>query len=84
MKKTIALILLLSIILQACAVIRFTEDGQEITEQKRLFYVAYGIAPINDNSIRVGPAYETKQDFTDWFITAFSGGIIYSHSVIPK
>lgn len=84
MKKTAILLLIVGLFLQSCAVIRFTEHGQEISEQKRVFFVAYGIAPINDNTFRLGPSYVTKQDITDWFITAVTGGIIYSHSVIPE
>ena len=84
MKKTIAILLVLVFALQACAVVQFTTDGQEVKGQQRIFYVVSGLAPISNNKVKAGPAYETKQDFLDLIITGFTGGIIYSHSVYAK
>ncbi len=83
-KKKIALLLVLAFALQACAVVRFTEDGQEIKEQTRILYVVGGIAPLMNNKVKVGPSYVTKQDALDWLISALTSGIIYSHSVFPQ
>ena len=84
MKKTIAILVVMAFALQACAVVQFTADGQEVKGQQRIMYFLQGIAPIGNNKVKAGPAYETKQDILDILITGFTGGFIYSQSVIAK
>ncbi len=85
MKKTISLIALLAfLLLNGCAVIKYTEDGQEIKDEKRIFYVVGGLANITDNTVKAGDEYVVQENFVDVLITALTGGIIYSRTVKKK
>jgi len=84
MRIIIALFLAFFFFLQSCAVIKITNDGEEVKNKKRIFYVVSGLAPISNNTVKAGEQYEIKHDFLDIIITGFTGGIIYSRSVEKK
>jgi hypothetical protein len=72
------------LLVQSCATIKISSDGEAIESKKRIFYVVNGLAPISNNTVKAGEQYETKHDFIDILITGFTGGIIYSRTVEKK
>ncbi|MCB0833027.1 MAG: hypothetical protein KDC45_06160 [Bacteroidetes bacterium] len=84
MKKTAAMAALMFLLIQSCATIKIVDDGQEIKDKKRIFYVVGGLAPITDNTAKAGEEYETKYEFIDYLISGFTGGIIYTRTIVKK
>ena len=82
MKKIAAVILLGALLMfNACAVIKYSEDGEEIKGKKKIFYVVNGLAPITPNNLKSGVEYKVTHDIIDIIITGFTSGIIYSRTV---
>lgn len=85
MKKLFSALMIASILaLNACAVIKYTADGQEVKDKTRIFYVVAGLAPLTDNTVKAGEEYTVTHDFIDILIAAFTGSIIYSRTVTVK
>lgn len=70
--------------LNSCAVIKYTADGEEVKDSKRIFYVVGGLAPITDNTVKAGEEYTVTHDFIDILIAVMTSSIIYSRTVTVK
>ena len=85
MRKVISLLLAVAFIFltSACHTIKYTKDGAEVGDKKKVAYLI-GLAPLGNNDFKTGPQYEEKYEFVDYVITLVTLGIISTRTVEKK
>jgi len=86
MRKKIISSLLLGLFLYtaSCTTIKYTNEGQEVADSKRVVYLLNGLVPLNNNNIKSGPEYIEKYTFLDYVFSGLTLGIIHTRTVEKK